>query len=414
MAYQRGVTKQVRYKSQTAWETIATNTGGQVLRRVSSALNLQRPGFGSAELRPDQQRSMYRLGTHNVVGTLSGELSPGTYRDFQLAALRAAAVSNMGATTAQTTISTAVGTPNVFTRSGGSYLTDGHKVGDVVRPTGLTGNLTGLNNTLLRIVALTATAMTAVPILNGGVYATWDTMAAGPSITIAGMGRKALVPATAHADPAFTIEEWFPDVPSSERFVGCKINTMGLNFPASGIPTISFGITGREMQTGASAYFGSPTAITTTDVLTEALGWCRFIGGTFTADEVALTSMSLNLNNDISTEEVALSLYKPGDFPGILVVNGQITVLFGDTKYRDAFLNETQLGLSCGLVTSATTNTDFMGFTLPRIVFADRSKNDPPKSLMETIPFEAVVNTAGGAGTNSENTTLVIQDGTWT
>ena len=56
--------------------------GGQVLRRVSLTPAMKRASYTSAEIRTDRQVANFRLGTKSVAGTISGELSPGTYFDF--------------------------------------------------------------------------------------------------------------------------------------------------------------------------------------------------------------------------------------------------------------------------------------------------------------------------------------------
>jgi hypothetical protein len=62
----------------------------QRLRRVTSTLNLKKRTFESNEILSHVQRVDFRHGVRSVEGTINGELSPGTYKDFMAAAVRRA------------------------------------------------------------------------------------------------------------------------------------------------------------------------------------------------------------------------------------------------------------------------------------------------------------------------------------
>ena len=82
MTIAQGVKKVVSYKKQTGLGSPASGSGGQELRRVTSTINLTKDTYQSNEIRSDQQIADFRHGSKQVTGTLSGELSPGTYKDF--------------------------------------------------------------------------------------------------------------------------------------------------------------------------------------------------------------------------------------------------------------------------------------------------------------------------------------------
>src|SRR5580765_2205885 len=63
-------------------------TGGQVLRYTQSSLNLKTTETKSAEILPSRQLRSSRRTSRHVEGSITGELSPGTYFDFMEAALR--------------------------------------------------------------------------------------------------------------------------------------------------------------------------------------------------------------------------------------------------------------------------------------------------------------------------------------
>ena len=97
-------------------------------------------------------------------GKIDGLLSPGTYGALMGSLLRKDMTAGVSATGA--TISVAASGQNwTLTRSAGSYLTDGFKIGDVIRLTAGAFNALNTQKNLL-IIALTATVAT-VRVVNG-------------------------------------------------------------------------------------------------------------------------------------------------------------------------------------------------------------------------------------------------------
>ena len=130
-----GINKTVSYKKETTFGVLPTAAGAQTIRRVSSSFNLTKETYQSEEIRTDYQLSDFRHGVRSVEGNVSGELSAGTYTDFLASALArnwtAATPSALGSTTIAL-----VGGTYTITRTTGSYLTDGVRVGNVIRLTG--------------------------------------------------------------------------------------------------------------------------------------------------------------------------------------------------------------------------------------------------------------------------------------
>lgn len=71
-------------------------TGGQVLRYTQSSLNLRTNMTKSAEILPSRQVRSNRRTSRHVEGSITGELSPGTYFDFIEAVLRGTRVAATG------------------------------------------------------------------------------------------------------------------------------------------------------------------------------------------------------------------------------------------------------------------------------------------------------------------------------
>lgn len=398
-----GVAKKLRYKKETTWGTAAGASGAQILRRLTSDLNLTKQTYRSNELRADMQRADFRHGSRAVEGTINGEFSVGTYTDFIASALRQAwqTAATTGAVITVTAATTS-GSAGTFTRSAGSYLTDGFKIGDVVRWTGWA--TTGVNNNSknMLITALTATVMT-VTTLDGTAVAA---KTAGDSVTCTLAGKKTWIPTSGQTDESYTIEHWFDDIDQSEVFTGCKISQIDMNLPATGIAELNSTIMGKDMTTNTVEYFTSPTAANTGTAL-AAVNGALYVSGTKVAN---VTGMNLTLNGNFTSGEVIGSNTMPFIFQGSIDVSGQITAYFEDATLRDMFINETEATISVVMTASNSANAGFVGIMLPRVKFGGSSKDDGEKGLIQTLPFTALLKTDGGSGTAYDATTIAIQD----
>lgn len=400
MAIATGVAKQLAYKAETTWGTVPAASGAQALRRVTSDLNLTKQTYQSAEIRTDYQVADFRHGVRSVAGTVRGELSPGTYEDFLAAALRKTFTAVTNITGLSLTIA-ASGDYYTVTRSSGSYLSDGIKVGQVVRLTAGSLAAGNLNKNML-VVGLTALAATVL-VLNGSTLT-----AEGPiaSCTMSVPGKESYVPTSGHTDTSFAIEHWYSDVSQSEVFSGCKVNSVGIALPPSGISTIEFGFMGKDVTTAAAQYFTSPSAASTSGVV-AAVNGAVAVNGTRVA---LLTGLQINIAGGMTAEPVVGSNTFPDIFEGRVIVSGQFSAYFEDATLRDLFLNETEASIVAAFTTANTAAADFLSITLPRIKVGGASKDDGEKGIVQTFPFQALLNTSGGSGTSSHATTIAIQD----
>lgn len=395
MAIATGIAKKVAFKKETTWGTAAGASGAQYLRRVTSDLSLAKETYQSNEIRTDYQVSDFRHGVRSVEGTLAGELSPLTYDSFIAAALRKDFV--IGGTTGAVITLSVTNTGTKFTRSSGSFVTDGFKVGDVVSASGFTETNNNSHYCLVTVVA--ALTMDIIP-LDGTVL---TDEAAGDTVTIAVVGKKTYTPETAHTDDSFTVEHFYSDVAQSEVFTGCKVNSLAVALPPTGMATINIGLMGKDVTTATSAYFTTPTAATTSGVIASVNGIAYAIG----TRNYVLTGLNINYAGNMSAEAVVGSNTYADIFEGRVVVTGDMTAYFENGTLRDAFLNETEVALMFVFTTNNTKNPEFMSFVLPRVKFGGSSKDDGEKGLVQTIPFQALFNSAG---TGADKTTLVVQD----
>lgn len=406
MTIATGVAKKLVYKKQSALGTIATASGAQYLRRVTSTVDLKKATYQSAEIRSDYQRADFRHGVRTVDGTISGELSPGSYADFIGSSVRQAWQSP-STTGAIITVTAAVttGASGTFTRSAGSYLTDGFKIGDVVRWTGwaTTGVPNNTHNFL--ITSLTATVMTGTMLDGVAIGA----KAAGDSVTCTVVGKKNWIPLTGHLREYYTIEHAYTDIVQSEVFTDCVVSQAMFKMPPTGMNTCEFSILGLNMQTDTTAYFTTPTAAVGTGVTAAANG-ALYIGGVAVG---LVTGLDITLNGNYSTPGgVVGSNVEPDIFQGSIDVTGNATVLFQDGTFRDYFLDETEVSLIAVFTTANTPNADFFGITMSRLKFGGASKDDGEKGLTLTMPFTALLNSAGGATVANLATTISFQDST--
>lgn len=403
-----GVFKKLAIKKQALLGTIATAGAGgtaRYRRRVTSTLDLAKASYTSGEILESQQRRDMRHGVRSVAGSISGELSVGGYQPEFEACLRAVAspASTTGAASIGAT-STGAGTyAGTFTRAAGSFLTDGFKVGDVVRPTGFAGAGVNNNTKNFLVTALTATVMT-VRILNQTDVAV---IAAAAGVTIAVSGKKLAIPASGQTRDYYTIEHWYSDVAQSEVFKDCVFTGFTASLPATGLATVEFPVMGLDMVTGVAEYFTAPAASPVGPIV-AAVNGVLIVGDVVVAN---ITGLTITLNGNYSVPGgVVGSNTDPDVFPGPIDVSGSVTALFINATLRDQFLNETEGNIVAVLTGSNDVDAPFVAFNMPRTKLGGATKDDGTAGLTQTLPFTALENMAGGAAVNSLQTTLSIQD----
>ena len=399
MATASGINKVVSYKKETSFGTLPSpTTGGQTLRRVSSTFNLTKETYQSEEIRTDYQLVDFRHGVRSVEGSISGELSAGTYADFLASALArnwtAATPSALGSTTIAS-----VGGTYTITRTTGSWLTDAVRVGNVIR---LTGFATANNNVNLLVIALTATVATVVAL--NGIKLTNETVASGGAFTAT--GKTTYAPTTGHTDDSYTFEEWYADIGQSEVTVGNKVNTVGIALPATGLTTVDLSFMGQNLaKRGTSQFFTTPTAQNSNGIF-AAVNGALIVNG---APVALVTGANFNINRNMTSEAVVGSNIKPEIYEGRIIVDGDFTTLYQDGTFAGYFDNETEISLVVALTANSLPNSEFMSFTIPRLKLSTDTKDDGEKGIVSSNSFQAL---KGNGANGFEATTLMIQDST--
>lgn len=395
-----GVFKRLVNKFETTFGIPNGPTGGQVLRRVTSTVDLNKDTYQSQEIRTDFQRYDFRHGVRRVGGQLTGELSPGTYADFFAQALKRDFTAIAAATGLTVTIA-ASGVFYTITRSTGSWVTDGFRVGIGFRLTGGGLNVANINKNLV-IMALTPTVATVL-VLNGVAM-----VAEGPitTVTATAPGKMTYLPLTGHTDKSMQLEHYYSDLGQYELFLGCKTDKLALQLPPTGLSTVTMDIIGQDVQVGSGAYFSGPTAAGI-GLATAAVNGALTMGGAVVA---SLTGLSFDIDPTFTGDPVVGSNKVPFLFPGMVVVQGQATAYFDSVTLRDQFYDETEIGMVAALSTGNGGTADFITFTTPRIKLGGAAKDDGDKGLVQTIPFQALLNLGVIATTGYEQTTFMVQD----
>lgn len=411
MTIATGVQKKVAYKKESTFGVDPGTGSAQYLRRVTNDIDLDKDTYKSNQINPSYQVRDFRHGMRKIGGGNKDELSCTTYKDWFAAILRkafAAGVTTGALTTLSSTAPVGV-TPGFITRSSGSFLTDGFKVGDAITMTGWATTMVGANSRTYFILALTATVMTIIE-LTGIANTTLVTKAAGDSVTIVASCSKSYMPATGQTNDSFTIENFYSDITQSERFNGCRISALDLELPSTGMATADWTVMGQNAVSASSQYYVTPTAATTTGILAAVNGRLAYSGGL----SGLVTSVSLKVDAGMTTGSVVGSNQTPDVFVGGFGLSGQLGLYFQDGVARDDFWLENTPTL---IVAMASDNnavpSSYMLINMPKIKLGSFKRDDGMKGLIGTASFTALENVAGGAGLATEGTTMSVQDSTF-
>lgn len=399
MALAKGVSKKTAYKKETTWGTLAGASGAKYLRRVTTGFNLKKETYESNEIRTDYQVADYRHGVRSAEGTLSGELSPGSYADF-MAAVLAKDFATVSAITALTLSIAAAGALYTVTRSAGDWIVDGVRVGDVIALSGGSLNAANVGNNIV-VVSMTSTVLTVLCTSSTALFV--QAGIAGCTATI--RGKTTLAPLTGHTDDSFTFEEWYSDITQSEVYTGNKVGSMAVKLPATGLVTVDFNFMGKNLeQTGTSQYFTSPTAAGTT-------GICAAVSGALIVNGAAVavvTSMDFTVERGLEAANVVGSNFAANVFTGRIKATGNMSVYFQDGVFRDLYNNETVASVVVALSTDSSKTADVITFTFPRVKLGSGSKNDGEMGIVQDSSFVALLNTDTTAGLPA--TTIKVND----
>lgn len=387
MTIQSGKNILVSYKAQAGLGTPASGAGATGLRMTPSpGLQLQKQIITSNEVRRDGQKTRGRHGTKSVTGSYQGELSAGgTWDTLIAAALRSSFAAAVVINSATMTSVTAPTTSTIVANSG-SWITQGVRVGDMVK---LTGSGTAANDgKWYRVTIVTATTITVAgtPLV---VDAVADTTG---SLTIA----KACISGAAPVEQYFTFEEYGQDIDASPTFTDCKITKLEVSAQPNAPVVVTITIMGLNAVsvTGASAPLFTTPTYTTTLPLVMSDGTVRINGVDYGN---VLTGFSLAYDAGGQTPGV-LAPNAPDVFLSNAMLSGSFSVMRQDTSFFDAFNSETQIDLFVHCCENTTDPKSFVAFYVGNATYSgDSGQLGNDGALIDTIPWNAGIDSAGGS-----------------
>lgn len=397
----QGINKITVFKKQTAFDTPASGSGGQILRRRTSVFQAPRDTFESDEIVSHHQSTGLTYGLKHASGRIEGLLSPGTFAPFFGTILERVFTAGIATTGASITIA-GTGPTWTVTRAAGSFLTDGFKIGDVVRLSVGTFNANNLARNLW-VVGVTALVLT-VRTLDGG-----NLTAEGPiaTSTVTQFGKKTWAPITGHVDEYYTFEEWYADKSRSELYPDMKPSQISLGLPPNANSTFAMDLVGRKRTRSGVQVLTSPAVESSADIFSSIHGGIVVNGALI--DNI--TAMTINLANGAEDQgPVVGSVVSPGIQKGRIRVSGSFSAMFDQDTIQAIYDAETTVGLQAAVTTSYLAAADFIAFALSKIKITGDTPDDGEKAIIRTYPFTAEVNMAGGAGTTSEQSIMSVQD----
>jgi hypothetical protein len=343
----------IKRESTTGTAPVTVTGATQVRITDSPGLELRRGIVQSGEKRADGFKTMGRLGNKSVDGSYNGELSVGGATDIMLEAIMRSAFVTAYSVGFATMTTVAVGT-NQVVAAGGSWITQGVRVGDVFR---LSGTSVSGNHDLNTVVTALTTLTLSVP------SGTFTTLAAAATGTITFLRKL-----TAGATPtrySHAIEQYDTDVDLSELFLGCRLVGLRLSMRPNQHVTWQaswMGLNRTALATGTSPFYTSPSLTTGLGLIADDSA-IRYNGAAVTS----FTGFDLNFQITAAGEPVIGSLVSPDIFDNDCMVDGSITGLRSDFSNLTLFDAETEFEMSVKLEVPGSAPKDCLHIFLPRI-----------------------------------------------
>lgn len=375
MPGQTGMNVLVAFKEELTFNVPPDPAGAERLRlNPAPGLTLAMPTILPGELREDLLTPIGRLGSRSVGGNYPCDLSVNSFDTLFEATLRGTFVAPIVLTSAEMTSITV--TTFEIVAVAGSWITEGVKVGDVVR---LSGSATAANNDINLLVA----AVTASTLAVQGTPLTVDAGAdAGFTLTVL----KKLIQPAIPTKRSFTIEEYMIDIDQSALFGGNRFDGFTLTGTPDGMAIIDFPVVGASqdpLATGSSPFYTDPT-------LSESIGLVFVDAQISLAGEALIdaTAFSLTLALGMAGLPVIGSTVTPDVFDGKAVMSGSITALRNDLDRLTEFDAETEFELHILLEEPTGVPKGALSFFLPLLKFTGV---DAPLgadgAMLETLPF---------------------------
>jgi hypothetical protein len=378
-----GVQTSIGYVAETTYGVTPNFPQLKFLRHNEATFNLERETFESQEKRTDRMMQDQVGGVRKITGKIKTEVTTGSYTDFLEALLGNTFTSGISGSNTDFTQITVNASAKTFTATAGDFIAKGFRLYDVFTFSG--------DNKRYTILGLTAKIITVAESIS--VNATYTTF------TIAVSGKKLIIGNTVKS---FTIEKAYTDIGQYLVHTGCRINSLQIQAPASGLQTLEFDIVGQDQKEMSATSISANvyTASTTNSPLSSS-------NGAVYSDGVELgtvASLSLSINNEISGKAVMGSNVVPQNvFGKSQKISGSIAILFENKVLYNKFINEESLSLSFNF---DAPNGDLLVIKMPRVKFnkADITDGDTD-GLVINIDFVALAPTQ----TIHESSHIIIQ-----
>lgn len=398
MAIASGILKVSAFKKQSGLGSAASGSGGTELRRVTTIFEAPRDTFESNEIQKHHQSTGVTYGLQRAQGAINGEMSAGTYDELIASILEKDMTTGINSTALTITYGGSAGAWTAA-RASGSFLTDGFKVGDVIRASG--GSVSANNSRNFLITAVVALTITFIAVDGSSVTAGSST-----TTTLTVTGKKSYVPTSSHTKDYYTFEEWYSDLSKSETFTDCRISQVDVNLPATGNATIGINVVGLQRTLGNSQVLTTPTASTST--VANASNGLILINA---SRQTVATAINFTITNGAENAGAVIgSNFGQDVTTGRIRVSGTFTAQFDSTTLQALYNAETNTSISVALFQDNTATSDFIAFTMSKVKITGDAPDDGEKAIIRTYPFTAEYNSSGGTGVNAEQSIISYQD----
>lgn len=372
----------------------------QTLRVTSKGFNLQRTLIESEEIRPSGMQLDVRHGFNTVAGSIGYELSEAALDDMLEGSLRGTFYTFDAVDSGSETVTPSKTAPDAvaikFTRSAGSWIADGFRIGDWVE-----------NDCYLTVAVGRGTYQIAQMSGDGlSITCYCDATDGNGTLVVANMTQttvrfrlagKRLDAGTTQI--TFGMERQFLDVDLYQEFAGIAIQSSTLSLDPEAIVGGTMDVLGIG---GGELVATSITASTATPLPTPLGTPYAWQDGSVYEGATALalvTSGQITFNNQRTTEAVVGNKFSPAIFEGTMLVECQIDAFLEDTATLfGKFYDESP--------SSAVFNTNdpvdpliFLSVVLPNTKYTGADMDPPTQGpITQALPFrglEATLNMPG-------------------
>lgn len=403
MAIAQGINKTIAYKVQSGLGTTASGSGGQLIRRETAMLNVNKDSYENNEIVSHQQSTGATHGVARSAGSIKGLLSGSSYQALMASLVRKAWAATSAISSLSLTIA-ASGSNYTITRASGDFLTGGIKIGDVIQLSGGSLNSNNVSKNLV-VVGVTATVITA-NVLASGLTLTAEGPIASCTVTV--VGKKTWVPTSGHTNEYYTFEEWYSDISRSAVFPDVQIGSLDISMPATGNVGVDIALVGLGTKTESGTQsLTSPTAATTTNVMGSVAG-AVYVGGVRYSN---ITALSVKIDGQVQAGEAVIgSNAVPDVYRGRIKVSGSFSFLYDADTLAAPFVNETSTSIIAVIADARTAAANTFAVVMSKVKLFTNEADDGEKQIVRTVNFTAEINGSGGTSLADHQTIISLQD----